>query len=87
MRSAVGAPADWRSFEPIAGTQPPVAGSWRSRTRSMSVAGPPDGDVQDRAKVIGWPALRVKVQLSPLGQSRSPSRSASFQSPLQLSCA
>ena len=86
MRSAVGLPSDWRSSERATTLQVPSA-SRRSSARSMSVGGPPAGEVHESANVIGSPAPRVKVQLSPFGQSRSWSRSASSHGPLQWSCA
>ena len=52
IRSEVGSPADCRSVDPMAGLQVPSA-SWRSSTRSRSVGGPPGGEVQESAKVIG----------------------------------
>jgi hypothetical protein len=86
MRSAVGAPADWRSPDPATGIQAPE-GSRRSRATSMSVGVPPGGEVHDRANVIGLPAARTNVHASPFGQSRSASPSTSAHGPDQWSCA
>ena len=84
MRSALGAPSGWRSCERATTVQVP-SGSRCSRARSMSVGGPTAGRAHERANVTGSPAPRVKVQLSPFGQSRSRSRSASSHGPLQWS--